>query len=107
MLLVRLLMPGYNLHREKVTLCKDRLHSDRHFAVRYAAKEAFVKALGTGFDHGIRIKDVEVTTSNRKPTVQTYGRAKEIAKQMNISDAIVSLSHDGDYSQASIILLGA
>jgi len=91
---------------QEITQCEKRNSSDRHFAVRYAAKEAYVKALGTGFDDGIRIKDVEVVTKNGQPTLNTFGRAKEIAEEQNLQQSILSLTHDGDYGSASVILIG-
>lgn len=65
-----------------------------HYATRFAAKEAVLKALGTGFSCGIGLRDVEVVTNAAgKPHVKLHKRAAEIAKEQNIVELPVSLSY--------------
>lgn len=77
-----------------------------YYAGRYAAKEAVAKALGTGFSENVTWLDVEI---RRKPTgapeVRLGGGAADVAKQLGISDWLVSLSHSGDYAVANAIAL--
>jgi holo-[acyl-carrier protein] synthase len=75
-----------------------------HYAARFAAKEAVLKALGTGWAGGITWRDVEVTRGPRgRPGVQLTGRAAAVADQLGIDHWLVSLSHVQAYAQASVI----
>lgn len=70
-------------------------HADRatHYATRFAAKEAVVKALGTGFANGIGLRDIEVITlASGKPAIKLYRRAAEIANEIEVSEIPISLS---------------
>lgn len=65
-----------------------------HFATRFAAKEAVLKALGTGFSKGIRPTDVEVgRMPSGRPYAVLHGRAKEIADDMGVRELPLSLSY--------------
>ncbi|WP_339047269.1 holo-[acyl-carrier-protein] synthase [Candidatus Mesenet endosymbiont of Phosphuga atrata] len=75
----------------------------KHFAKRFAAKEAFVKALGTGF-YGINMKDIEISNDkNGKPNITVKNNAPNLLSKNNIIQ--VSLSDDGDYAIAYVIIL--
>ncbi len=64
-----------------------------HYATRFAAKEAVVKALGTGFSEGISVHDIEVRrTSKGRPYVVLTGQTREIAREMGVREIPVSLS---------------
>lgn len=68
-----------------------------HYATRFAAKEAVLKALGTGFSEGIGPRDVEVViTAKGKPQVKLYRRAEEKAAELGIKDIPLSLSYTQD-----------
>ncbi|GFQ65637.1 holo-[acyl-carrier-protein] synthase [Trichonephila clavata] len=72
----------------------------RYFAKRFAAKEAFVKAQGTGFSQGIIMKDIEIYSDVRgKPYIAV--RKDFISKDYKIH---LSLSDDGDYATAFVII---
>ena len=76
-------------------------------AGRVVAKEAIVKALGTGFDDSVSWQDVEVfRTPNGEPEVVLSGGAKEAATQKGVTKVFVSLSHTAEHAVASAILLG-
>ncbi|MBI1184760.1 holo-[acyl-carrier-protein] synthase [bacterium] len=82
-------------------------HSIQRLAVRYSAKEATSKALGTGLAHmsarGIPSTDIEVRTqSNGAPILYLYGRAEEIAQAKQIQIMKVSLSHERFYAIAMV-----
>jgi holo-[acyl-carrier protein] synthase len=78
-----------------------------YFASRFAAKEAFLKALGTGFSKGIRWVDMEVVRpEGQRPTMIISGRAQELMDQMGVKTIHLSLSHERKYSIAQVILEG-
>ena len=65
-----------------------------HYATRFAAKEAVLKALGTGFAFGIHPRDIEVVRHpNGRPTAKLTGRAQEIATQLKVVELPISLSY--------------
>ena len=77
----------------------------RHYAARFAAKEAFVKALGIGIRRGVHWKDVEVQRGPLgRPDLKIYGRAAEICRKEGINGFFLSLTHEGDYSGAMVVL---
>ena len=80
---------------------------DEHLAVRFAAKEAVLKALGTGWRDGIAWTDVEVVLlPTGQPTLQLHGKAAEVAEQLGVRKWSVSLSHTEQYAAASAIAVG-
>lgn len=75
------------------------------YAARFAAKEAGMKAIGTGWRHGITWHDFEVTNlPSGRPTITFHGVAKEIAEKMGVKHAHLSLTHTTQYGQAFLIL---
>jgi holo-[acyl-carrier protein] synthase len=88
--------------------CAEKRHSAQHFALRFAAKEAFLKAVGTGLRDGISWRDMEVVNDPLgKPELKLYGRAEELFREKGMKRVLLSLSHDGGYAVASVILEGA
>ncbi len=78
-----------------------------HYAARFAAKEAFLKAIGTGLAHGIRWTDVVIVNgSDGEPVVRLEGRAAEIARDRGIETVWVSLTHSRQSAAAVVILEG-
>lgn len=78
-----------------------------HYAARFAAKEAVLKALGTGWVKGIAWTDVEVVRRpSGEPELRICGRAGEIAEEKGIVRWLISLSHTQEYAMASAIALG-
>lgn len=74
--------------------CDGHTHPEVHYATRFAAKEAVLKALGTGFSEGIGWLDVEVRrTSKGRPYVVLTGRAREVAREMGVREIPISLSY--------------
>ena len=73
-------------------------------AGRFAAKEALMKALGTGWGSGVRFIDIEIIRApSGQPSVALSGRASEIAHARGITDWHVSITHDGDFAMAMVI----
>lgn len=65
-----------------------------HYALRFAAKEAVVKALGVGFSHGVGVRDIEVKrAAGGKPTLSLTGCAKKIADEQGVREMPLSLSY--------------
>lgn len=74
--------------------CDGKGMPEIHYAMRFAAKEAVLKALGTGFSEGIGARDVEVVRNAKgKPSVALYGRAKEVADELGVIELPLSLSY--------------
>lgn len=74
--------------------CDKNANPATHYALRFAAKEAVVKALGTGFSDGIWVHDIEVErAANGKPSVKLSGRALEVANEQGVRDLQISLSY--------------
>ena len=78
-----------------------------HLAGRFAAKEAILKALGTGLADGIQWTDVEIVRlDSGQPTVKLQGRAMEIAQSHGIVRWHLSITHTDTHAQASVIASG-
>ena len=74
--------------------CDKKANPAAHYAARFAAKEAVVKALGTGFSEGIWVRDIEVVLDKKgKPSVVLTGKAKEVADAQGVRELSISLSH--------------
>src|SRR6202162_3537348 len=75
------------------------------FAARFAAKEAAMKALGTGWSHGVRWRDCEVVRMpGGRPTITFHGRAGEVAARLGVKNAALSISHTAEQAIAQVIL---
>ena len=80
--------------------------SEQHFAARFAAKEAVVKAFGEPNKFPIRWTDIEVINNREgKPIIEFRGDALKLKKRKKIDEIIVSMSHSKNYAIASVILL--
>ncbi len=88
--------------------CGDSKRPGPHFAVRFAAKEATFKALGTGWRSGIAWTDVEIVNlPSGAPSLRIRGEAERIARQLGIVSWLVSLSHTDHTATASVLAIGA
>ena len=89
----------------EIEYCERFKNKAERYAARFAAKEAAFKALGTGWREGIRWLDVEVThLPSGKPELVLTGRALEIARQLGVTRASVSISHSDRYVVAQVIM---
>ncbi|GAB1409250.1 holo-[acyl-carrier-protein] synthase [Desulfovibrionales bacterium] len=80
-------------------------HPVPYLAARFAAKEAAVKALGTGFQNGITAHDIEVrSTHSGKPCLHFYNKALEQYQALGAAASHVSLTHGRDHAVAVVIL---
>jgi holo-[acyl-carrier protein] synthase len=77
-------------------------------AGRFAAKEAVLKALGTGWRGGIEFRDIETLPDRLgKPLVALHGKTAKLAQTLGIDHILVSISHAGEYAVASAIAVGS
>jgi holo-[acyl-carrier protein] synthase len=87
---------------EEIRYCQRKHDPNPSFAVRFAAKEAFLKALGTGLRDGIKWREVEVKNDELgKPYLKITGRAGELLKGREVQ---ISLSHTHQNAIAFVIL---
>ena len=78
------------------------------YAARFAAKEAGMKAIGTGWKRGVRWQDFEVANlSSGKPTLKLHGEAAKIAREMGVKSISLSITHTSEYGMAHVILESA
>lgn len=95
----RVYTPGEARH------CYSRVSPFSAFALRFAAKEAFSKALGLGMRKGVRWKDIEIfTLPSGKPGIRVYGVCAEICNRNEITGTHLSLSDEGEYGAAMVVL---
>jgi holo-[acyl-carrier protein] synthase len=86
-------------------ICYQRAFPASAFALRFAAKEAFSKALGLGMRKGIKWRDIETFHHpSGKPNLRLHGRSSEICQEMGITGIHLSLSDDGDYGVATVLM---
>jgi len=75
------------------------------YAARFAAKEAGMKAIGTGWKRGVTWHDFEVANlPSGKPTLRLRGVAAEVAARLNVRNVALSLTHTAEYGMAHVIL---
>jgi holo-[acyl-carrier protein] synthase len=91
----------------EIRYCQERKRATEHFAGRWAAKEAVLKCLGTGWRRGIAWTDLEIRNDSAgKPSIFLCGAAKEIAQNLHIADILVSISHCRAYAIAYGVAIG-
>jgi holo-[acyl-carrier protein] synthase len=92
---------------DEITYCQSRRQSTQHFTGRWAAKEAILKALGTGWRRGISWRDMEIRNdASGKPVVAVRGGVKEIVEQLGATKLLVSISHCRTHATAYAIAVG-
>jgi holo-[acyl-carrier-protein] synthase len=85
--------------------CDSKANRMERYAARFAAKEAAMKALGTGWNHGVRWRDCEVVRMpGGRPTMQFHGRAGEFAAKLGVRNTALSISHTEEQAIAQVIL---
>jgi len=85
--------------------CDSKANRVERYAARFAAKEAAMKALGTGWSHGVRWRDIEVARKpGSRPTIVFYGKAAEFAATLGTVNVALSLTHTSDMAFAQVIL---
>jgi holo-[acyl-carrier protein] synthase len=89
----------------EIRYCDSKANRMERYAARFAAKEAAMKALGTGWNHGVRWRDCEVVRMpGGRPTIAFHGKAAEFAAKLGMKNAALSLSHTAEQAIAQVIL---
>ena len=92
---------------EEVRYCTSKANTEERLAARFAAKEAAMKAIGTGLRHGVTWQDVEVVRQlGGRPGLRLSGKAAEFAAALGCQRIHLSLSHTEDMAIAHVILEG-
>jgi holo-[acyl-carrier protein] synthase len=90
---------------EERRYCDSKANRVERYAARFAAKEAAMKALGTGWSRGVRWRDIEVFRQpGSRPTIRFHGKAAAFAARLGATNVALSLSHTTDQAIASVIL---
>lgn len=90
---------------KEIAYCEKQVHSHQHYAGRFAAKEAFLKALGTGWLNGTAFNEMEIThDSNGQPQLELKGNTAQTLASRKIRRIHVSLSHQKTMATAIVIL---
>src|SRR3954469_2808834 len=92
----------------EIAYCQSKKRSaNQSFAARFAAKEAAMKAIGTGLRRGVTWHDVEVGREpGGRPTIIFHGQAKMFAEKLGMKRAALSLTHTAHEAMAQVILEG-
>ncbi|ADB18197.1 holo-acyl-carrier-protein synthase [Pirellula staleyi DSM 6068] len=91
----------------EIDYCTARKASTQHYAGRFAAKEAVLKALGTGWTRGVQWRDIEVQNEmGGKPRIALSGGAREICEKMGITEMMISISHCRSHATAYALAVG-
>jgi holo-[acyl-carrier protein] synthase len=89
----------------EIEYCETKKYKFQHYAARFSAKEAFLKALGTGWRFGVRFADIDIFHDELgKPHIRVTGIAKELTDRLSVSKIHVSLSHLKEMATAIVII---
>lgn len=89
----------------EIRYCESKANRVERYAARFAAKEAGMKAIGTGWNHGVRWRDIEVARNpGSRPTLLFHGRAAEFAAKLGATNFALSLTHTAEQAIAHVIL---
>ena len=92
---------------QEIAYCSTRKASVEHYAGRWAAKEAVLKAIGTGWARGITWQDVEVRNDvSGAPKIALSGQVREECQRQGIADMLISISHCRSHATAFAIAVG-
>ena len=90
----------------EIEYCRSRKQATQHFAGRWAAKEAILKAIGTGWRRGISFRDMEIRNNEGgKPTVALRGGARDVVEQLGVGEVLVTISHCRSHATAFAVAL--
>jgi holo-[acyl-carrier protein] synthase len=89
----------------EIQYCESKANRVERYAARFAAKEAGMKAIGTGWNHGVRWRDIEVARKpGGRPTLLLHGKAAEFAAKLGATNIALSLTHTEEEAMAQVIL---
>jgi len=88
----------------EVSYCESHKNKFERYAARFAAKEAAMKALGTGWRRGVRWRDIEVVRqASGKPTLDLEGAARQFANDLGVKNISLTITHSGNLALAQVI----
>jgi holo-[acyl-carrier protein] synthase len=90
----------------EITYCTRRRDPAIHFAGRFAAKEAAMKALGTGHSHGVLWRDIEVVRLGGPPQLQFHGGSERRFRAIGGRSSLLTITHSEDLAMAQVLILG-
>ncbi len=89
----------------EIAYCQGKASPEQSFAARFAAKEAVMKALGTGWDGKVNWRDIEVVADGQgRPEIQLRGGARERLNRLEADSVQLSLAHEKEYALAFVVL---
>ena len=95
----------YVFAEAEIAYCESKANSAEHYAARFAAKEALLKALGTGFPGGLTLNEIEVRSDEAgKPEIVFSGNSEKVIREFGIGTIHLSLSHLKDIACAMVII---
>lgn len=91
--------------QSEIDYCRSKADPSRHFAARFAAKEAALKSLGTGMSQGLSWKDIEVVNHHEsgKPFLKLSGKGRELFVALQLKAIHISISHEKNHAIAHAI----
>ncbi len=90
---------------KEIAYCEEKTHKNEHYAARFAAKEAFFKALGTGWLNGTAFNEVEITNDEHgKPSITLLGETNNVVSSLQIGNISVSLTHIKAMASAFVVI---
>ena len=93
---------------EEVSYCQQRKAYLQHFAGRWAAKEAVMKAIGTGWSKGVGFRDIEVRSlASGQPTLVLHEEARQTADRLGIGEVLITISHCRAYATATAVAMAS
>ncbi len=91
--------------KKEIAYCEPKTNKYEHYAARFAAKEAFFKALGTGWKNGTAFNEIEITNNEiGKPAISFLGETAIAIAEMKLGNIFVSLSHLKTMASATVII---
>ncbi|MFT3909602.1 MAG: holo-ACP synthase [Ferruginibacter sp.] len=91
--------------KNEIEYCETKKHKFEHYAARFAAKEAFYKAIGAGWMNGTAFNEIEITNDEKgKPSLILLGGTAQLMDQMGIKHIHVSLTHLKTMASAIVII---
>jgi len=89
----------------EIAYCESKYRKEIHYAARFAAKEAFFKAMGTGWRDGMKWTDISIENDDLgKPEINLQGKTLENFKEKNFENIHLSISHTREYAVAFVII---
>ena len=90
---------------KEISYCLKQANMEQHFAARFAAKEAYMKAMGSGWTENADFREIEVIRNdNGAPSIQLHGKASKYFDSLSLENILISLSHTKQSAIAFVII---